>query len=252
MLLSRRFSLTREKMLTFLDELEANSGGAARSCYISPGTSPEETETRLTAALGQGEIPAELAEAAKNSPTGSVFFSSRERGYLILPPFPIRETTTTAGFSVSPLRSLLEHDFRIALVLIRLGAYAIGICHGEKLVTSKAGTGLIHGRHKKGGSSQPRFQRHRGKQIESFLSRVCRHARDHLEPQAPGLDYIVYGGARTTILSLKKQCPFLNQFDPRRLPPLLDIPDPRQKVLETAVSRVWSSRVMEWQPFTTE
>jgi hypothetical protein len=30
------------------------------------------------------------------------------------------------------------------------------------------------------------------------------------------------------------------------LPPLLDIPDPRQAVLEKAVSRVWSSTVVEF------
>jgi len=31
------------------------------------------------------------------------------------------------------------------------------------------------------------------------------------------------------------------------LPPLLDIPDPRQAVLEEAVGRVWSSTVVEWE-----
>jgi len=61
------------------------------------------------------------------------------------------------------------------------------------------------------------------------------------------MDYIVYGGARTTILMLQKYCPLLGKLDRPVLPPLLDIPEPRQAVLETAVSRVWSSTVYEWR-----
>jgi hypothetical protein len=150
------------------------------------------------------------------------------------------------GYAVEPLRSLLRHDFRVALILVRLGAYAIGLCQGESLVSSKVGTGLIHGRHKKGGSSQQRFQRHREKQIESFLNRVCSHSREQLEAPARTLDYLVYGGARTTISSLRKRCSFLGQFDGRTLPPLLDIPEPRKVVLETAIGRVWASILIEW------
>jgi hypothetical protein len=150
------------------------------------------------------------------------------------------------GYSVGPLRSLLRHDFSVALILVRLGAYAVGLCRGESLIASKVGTGLVHGRHKKGGSSQQRFQRHREKEIESFLNRVCCHIKEKLEPQAQTLDYLVYGGARTTILSLQKRCAFLQQFDNRTLAPLLDIPNPRQAVLQTAVGRVWSSKLIEW------
>jgi peptide subunit release factor 1 (eRF1) len=142
---------------------------------------------------------------------------------------------------------LLRHDYRIALVLVRLGAYAIGICHGERLVTSKVGTGLVHGRHKKGGSSAHRFERHRDKQIEYFLTRVCGRLREQLEPHIQALDFVVYGGARTTIQLLKKQCQFVEKLGKPTLPPLFDIPAPRQSVLETAVSRVWSSTVMEWR-----
>ena len=111
---------------------------------------------------------------------------------------------------------------------------------------SKTGTGLVHARHKKGGSSQARFARHREKQIEQFMARVCSHVRQHIEPYARSLEYMVYGGARTTIFSLHKQCPFLSQFEDRILRMLLDIPEPRQAVLEEAIGRIWSSDVIEW------
>jgi hypothetical protein len=233
-------------MLDFLGELEKTPSNEAWSLYLPPGLSPAEAENSLKKASRQG-IPPELAEPAASSKSGAALFWSPERRYLVLLPFPIPENAPFPGFSVEPLKALLKRDYRIALILVRLGAYAIGIGDGENLVSSKVGTGLVHGRHRQGGSSAHRFERHRDKQIEYFLNRVCRHAREQLEPQAQSLDYVVYGGAWTTILSLKKQCSFLGKLNKPTLPPLLDIPEPRQAVLATAISRVWSSTVMEWR-----
>ncbi len=229
----------------FLDELEAATG-AARSLYLPAGLSLAEVEDLLEKTLDPQSMPSELAELATASRTGAALFWGASRRYLVLPPFPIMAEYLAEGYAVEPLRSLLGHDFRIALILVRLGTYAIGLYRSENLISSKVGTGLIHGRHKKGGSSQQRFQRHREKQIEQFLNRVCGHSREHLEPEARMLDYLVYGGARTTIASLRKRCSFLGQFDGRTLPPLLDIPEPRKAVLETAIGRVWASSLIEW------
>jgi peptide subunit release factor 1 (eRF1) len=113
-------------------------------------------------------------------------------------------------------------------------------------VLSKVGTGLVHARHKKGGSSQRRFQRRQDNEVDAFIERACGHVRERLEPRAKEIDYLVYGGGREAILLLRKECQFLHQFDTRLLPPLLDIPSPRKVVLEAAVSRIWSSSVIEW------
>jgi hypothetical protein len=234
-------------MLDFLGELERNVGDEARSLYLPPGLPSAEVEAALKEASGLVEIPPELAKCAASSKTGAALFCSPERRCLVLPPFPVAEKRLTHSLATEPLHSLIKRDYMIALILVRLGAYAIGICAGENLVSSKVGTGLVHGRHRKGGSSAHRFERHRDKQIEYFLSRVCRHAQEQLKPQAPVLDYMVYGGAWTTVELLQKQCPFLGRLDKRVLPPLLEIPEPRQAVLATAVNRVWSSSVMEWR-----
>ena len=233
-------------MLGFLDELEA-ADSAARSLYLPSGLSHPEVEDLLKEVFDTQDIPADMVKLAVNSAMGAIIFWGPSRKYLVSSPFPITEKRFANGYAVEPLRALLKHDFSIALVLVRLGAYAIGLCRGDKLIASKVGTGLIHGRHKKGGSSQQRFQRHREKQIESFLGRVCSHVQEKLGPQARTLDYLVYGGARTTILLLCKRCLFLQEFDDRTLAPLLDIPEPRQAVLETAVGRVWSSTIVEWR-----
>jgi hypothetical protein len=245
MFISRRRVLSRTKMLDFLSELE-KTHKEAWSLYLPHGLPPAEVANSLKDMPEQTEISPEMAELTSNSKTGAALFRSPEWSCLVLPPFPITEKISLRRLAVEPLRSLLRHDYRIALILVRLGAYAIGACHGEKLINSKVGTGLVHGRHKKGGSSAHRFERHRDKQIEYFLSRVCQRTREQLEAHIQALDYVVYGGARTTIQLLQKQCPFLGKLDKPTLSPLFDIPAPRQIVLESAISRVWSSTVIEW------
>jgi peptide subunit release factor 1 (eRF1) len=243
--MSKRYRLGRSKMLSFLNELAVTKGKAI-SLYIPQGTPQAGVENLLGRVFAATAIPPGVAEVITGSGMGAAFFWNPPQMYLILPPFPIAEEYIISGYDVEPLRSFLSQDFLIAIVLVRLGTYSIGICRGTELIDSKTGTGLVHARHKKGGSSQARFARHREKQIEQFLNRVCGHARERIEPHARSLDYIIYGGARTTILSLRKQCPFLSQFEERILRMLLAIPEPRQAVLEKTMGTIWSTDVIEW------
>ena len=233
-------------MLAFLGELAATEGSAL-SLYLPLRTPLPGIEDSLRDLLGPTDVPSGMREAISGSETGAVLFWGAASKCLVLPPFPIPERLVSEGYNIEPLRSLLSHDFLVALVLVRLGAYSIGICQGTELMASKTGTGLVHARHKKGGSSQARFARHREKQVEYFLDRVCSHAQEHIEPYARSLDYLVYGGARITILSLRKQCPFLRRFEDRTLRMLLDIPQPRKTVLEKSVSSIWSATLIEWR-----
>jgi hypothetical protein len=234
-------------MLDFLEKLSVTPDEELTTLYLPPHLPTSELESLLSEVPAPPDIPAGLTNITCRSITGAVIFWSNQNNYLVIPPFTIIEKNITRSLDIKPLRSMLSREYLIGLVLVRLGSYAIGLCRDEKLVSSKVGTGLVHGRHRQGGSSAHRFERHRDKQIEYFLTRVCRHAREHLEPYVKSMDYIVYGGARTTILLLQKRCPLLGKLETPTLPPLLDIPEPRQAVLETAVNRVWSSTVYEWQ-----
>ena len=245
-LISKRRTLSRVKMLDLLKGLADSDSNDALTLYLPPGLPAAELDNALNGLAATPDILTRLAELAGSSGTGSVVFWSPAVKYLVVPPFPVSEKHVTQSFHPERLQSLIERDYLIALVLVRLGSYAIGVCRGERLVNSKVGTGLVHGRHKKGGSSAHRFERHRDKQIEYFLTRVCQRAREQLEIHLKSLDYIVYGGARTTLQLLRKQCPFIDKLDTPALPSLFDIPEPRRAVLETAVSRVWSSTVYEW------
>ena len=243
---SRR-TLSRGKALDFLESLVACPDTDGDTLYLPQHPTHSEVEQSLQEMPVPPDTIPPLADIIEKAQAGAVVFWGREQKYLVLPPFPIAGKSLFHGFSPEILHSLLKNDYTIALMLVRLGAYAVGVCSGEHLISSKVGTGNIHGRHKKGGSSAHRFERHRDKQIEYFFTRVCRHAREHLEPQLKTLDYLVYGGARTTIRELLKQCSFLGGLDTPTLPPLLDIPEPRQTVLQKALRRIWSSTLYEWR-----
>lgn len=246
-LISIKQTLSRSGTLDLLNGLSAAPSDNAHTLYLPPQLPLEELEDIIKRVGESPDLVTKLREIATRSKTGTVIFWSSRQKLLVMPPFRLSEKLFINSVSVEYLHKLLSYDYLIALVLVRLGSYAIGVYQGEKRLSSKVGTGLVHGRHRQGGSSAHRFERHRDKQIEYFLTRVCQHAREQIEPYVKSMDYIVYGGARTTILLLQKQCPLLGKMEIPALPPLLDIPEPRQAVLEAAISRVWSSTVLKWQ-----
>lgn len=245
-LMPHRRTLSRQKTLDFLGDLAREKEPDSYSLYLTAGHSPVETENNLKDINLPFEETSSLAKIIDKSPTGAIVFGNPDGIFLLIPPFPIAQTLLIRELDTENLESILTKDHTIGLVLVRLGAYGVGVCRGENLVSSKVGTGNIHARHKKGGSSAHRFERRRDKQIEYFLTRVCQRAREHLEPHLKALDYLVYSGARETIRELQKQCDFLGKLKTTTLPPLLDIPDPRLTVLKDTVRQVWSSTLYEW------
>jgi hypothetical protein len=242
----KNYFLSRAGTLELLERIANAPAVLCRTLYVPPHLSPDELAVMFGEIPAEADITAKLEEISTASPNGAAVFWGDKFKYLIVPPFPVVEKALFSGIDVTLLQSRLTKDYCIGVVLVRLGAYATGICRGEKLVSSKVGTGLVHGRHRQGGSSAHRFERHRDKQIEQFLIRVCGHTREQIEPYVKTLDYMVYGGAKKTILMAQKYCPFLMKLETPVLTPLLDIPDPRQAVLESAVGRIWSSTVYEW------
>ena len=245
MLTLKSYKLTREKTVAIMHRLETTNGDAI-SVYLPAGMMTDEVNNFLQKTTKTQSIPYDAVRLAATSPTGSALFWGIKQKCIILPPFPLKEKYITNGYETEPLLSLISKDYTIGIVLVRLGHFSVGVCQGEKLILHDSGTGLIHGRHRQGGSSAARFQRRRKDQTHHFLERVSEHLQETLEPYARTLDFMIYGGARVTILRLQKQCPFLAQFDNRLLPPLLEVQDPRFSVLEKAVTEIWSSKVTEW------
>lgn len=244
-LVSRRFLLRRSKMMRLLTDIEKLGESGSMSIYIPPGSSELEVEELLNK-VKAGPIPDNLHQLAVNAKNGAAIFWGDKRKCLVLPPFPLNEKMIFDGYVTQPLLKLVTKDYLIGLLLVHLGSYAVGICKGEKIVSSKVGTGLVHGRHKKGGSSQQRFQRHRENQIREFLDRVCLHIKEHFENKTRLINYVVYGGPHQTILLLQKRCPLLQSFE-NRVISTIDVPTLRQRTLEASINRIWSSSVIDWQ-----
>ncbi|MCW2599123.1 MAG: hypothetical protein JWM02_952 [Frankiales bacterium] len=130
-----------------------------------------------------------------------------------------------------------QRDRTVGVLLVRLGGHAAGVFRGPRLVTSKVGSRQVHGRSAAGGWSQQRFARRREGQVAVALRSAADVAVRILLPHV--LDAVVVGGERTAVEAVLAD---------RRLEPLrplvtgrlLDVPDPRQAVLEKAPYRdVW-------------
>ena len=246
MLIATERKMTRPRLLRLLDKLD-KTPGTSMTVYLPYDCLVPDIEKALSNIPdADGSLVSEIVERVNKSTTGAVPFWGEGYKYLVFPPFPNREKPIFYGYEVEMLRSLLQHDYTIALILIRLGSYAIGVFQGERLLSSKVGTGHIHQRHKKGGSSARRFQRHREKQMEYFFERVCIRVQEKLEPYLGELDYIYYGGERNTINLFSRQCRFLEMVKERILPKLLNVREPKQATLEAAIEDVWTSKVVQW------
>jgi hypothetical protein len=245
MLTPNRYKLSKTSTLRFLKEF--NTLFETASLYLPPG-SPENNISGLLETIIEPEnTPDKLKEYIHESPTGSIIFWGARERFLILPPFPVPGEELFHRFEGRPLIALLEADILVALVLVRLGVYGIGVFRGEGLLSSKVGTGLVHARHRQGGSSSHRFERHRYKQMEAFFTRVGVHAREQLEPYLRSLNYLIYGGQRETLLEFRKQIDFLHAFDERTLDLILNIREPNQAGLEEAIREAWSCRFIRWE-----
>ncbi len=237
--------VTRSGLLCLLAELEERHGPGT-STYIPPGTSRRQLEDLLGLAVGPASTLEEVVARAGDSSTGAVVLWGDRGRYAVLPPFPVGERVAFSGYELEPLRALVGRDYLVAVVLVRLGLYAIGVLEGEQLLSSKVGGGLVHSRHKKGGSSQGRFARGREKQMERFFDRVCDRARERIEPYMSRVDHAVYGGERNTVLAFRKQCHFLRALDERALDRLFNVREPKQGSLLAAIKHLYASEVIEW------
>jgi peptide subunit release factor 1 (eRF1) len=240
-----RYTLTKPRMLHLLEELKSDSIKMGSLC-VKPRTDKKEIEAMMGTIVDIKTVPEDLFTTVNESETGAIIFWGPHHRYLVIPPFPTTKQYVSNTCEIEPLNTLLHTEFLFGLVLVRLGEYGVGVVRGETLVTAKVGTGLVHARHRQGGSSSHRFERHREKQMETFFTRVCMHAREQLEPYDRRLEFILYGGTRETITDFRKQCHFLSQFDKRSLKRLLNVREPKQAGMGEAIQEAWSSKVIQW------
>ena len=145
---------------------------------------------------------------------------------------------------------LVEHalrDRRVGVLLVRLGGSACGVFDGPRLVASKVTVRQVHGRSAAGGQSQQRFARRREGQVRVALQASADTAARVLLPAAPTLDGVVVGGERTAVDTVLADTR-LTVLRPLVTGRLLDVPDPRQAVLEAAYDGLRAVRIRVVDP----
>jgi hypothetical protein len=133
---------------------------------------------------------------------------------------------------VEPLLREASEDHLVGAVLTRLGGFAVGVFAGEKLVDSKVGSRLVHGRHRAGGSSANRFRRRREEQARALLAEAAEVAARLLGPRRSDLEAVGLGGDRTAVRGLFEARPDLDWIRSIALDRFFSVPEPRRAVLE--------------------
>jgi Actinobacteria/chloroflexi VLRF1 release factor len=136
-----------------------------------------------------------------------------------------------------PVARFIDHALRprvLGVLLVRLGGYAVGVFDGDELVASKVGSRQVHGRSAAGGWSQQRFARRREGQVKVALDAAILTAAAVLRPHASRLDAVVTGGDRVALRTVLAD-PRLSALQPKVSARILDVPDPKLRVLRASL-----------------
>jgi len=160
------------------------------------------------------------------------------------PPLP-------AGWaSEQPVAAIVDHAQAprvIAILLVRLGGYAAGVFDGDELIASKVGSRQVHGRSAAGGWSQHRFARRREGQVKVALAKAADTAVEVVLPLLSRLDAVVTGGDRQALQTVLAD-PRLSRVRPLVTMRILDVPDPRARVLRNSLQASRAIRVTLTEP----
>jgi Actinobacteria/chloroflexi VLRF1 release factor len=153
------------------------------------------------------------------------------------PPFPPLD-----GKGVEGLLAHARRERVVGVLLVRLGGHAAGVFSGRRLVDSKVDNRFVKGRHKKGGSSQRRFERRREEQARMSLEQAADTAARVLLPHRADLDALVIGGDRAALREVLGDVR-LRPLRPLLVEDVLDVPEPRLKVLEATPDAFLATRL---------
>jgi hypothetical protein len=144
------------------------------------------------------------------------------------PPLPAGTRGTGAELAAHAGR-----DRTVAVLLVRLGGYAAGVFSGAepRLVASKVGSRLVHGRSAAGGTSQHRFARRREKQAREALEAAADCAASIFGRFDGRLDALVLGGDKRAVAPLRDDARLRPYFE-IAVDRFLTVPDPRLAVLQ--------------------
>ena len=176
---------------------------------------------------------------------GSARFELDEGALVVTPPFGLEEEGEYDVLRVQPVLDALLAEPTVAVLLVRMGGYAVGVFEGERLVASKVGTRFVKGRHKKGGSSANRFRRRRGEQERELVDAAASEAARVLGPWRDRVEHVALGGDRSAVTRVLESRADLAWLQPLALERFFDVPEPRLRVLEALPYQLYAAKVEE-------
>ncbi len=163
---------------------------------------------------------------------GAVRIESASENLVVRPSFGLAHTGAYGSVHVAPLLDEIGRNHLVAVVLVRLGGYAIGVFDGEELIASKADSRFVKNRHKQGGSSANRFRRRRDEQAKALIEEAAEVAVRVLGPWRDRAQFAALGGDGTAIdrvLAERRELAWLRE---RSLPRFFTVEEPRRRVLD--------------------
>jgi peptide subunit release factor 1 (eRF1) len=163
---------------------------------------------------------------------GAATIETEAETLVVRPPFGLRHAAEYDRVRVSPLLEEIAEDHLVAVLLVRLGGYAVGVFDGEALVASKVGSRFVKNRNKKGGSSANRFRRRRVEQARALTDEAGEVAAAVLAPWRERAEFVALGGDRTAVDAALASHADLAWLRERALGRFFTVVEPRQRVLE--------------------
>ncbi|HEY8294704.1 MAG TPA: acVLRF1 family peptidyl-tRNA hydrolase [Micrococcaceae bacterium] len=216
----------------------------SRTAFVAPGRIPGWLDR-----FAAGHGPVQLEE----TDDGVRLTAADGAGALLQAPWPVDGRPGRGTTPIERLLALAGQSRTIAVVLLRRGGYAVGLCRDGQVLVSKIGTRYVQSRTAAGGWSQQRFARRRTNQADALVEAVAEHAARVLTPGAPGggpsgtAEYLVLGGDKALCQSLLVE----PVFGPLAVLPrlaFLDVPDPKSAVLKQAAADLHAVRIRVSDP----
>ena len=173
------------------------------------------------------------------------------RAWLSTPWFP--GTVPPGPGAITAFALHARRERRVGVLLVRRGGYAAGIFEGARLMASKVGSAYVQGTTKAGGWSQQRYARRRANQTAAAFAAAAEVAARILLPDAGNLEALVRGGDTAAVRSVLADpspsrpaqggVPSLAPLAALPSGPVIDVPDPRLKVLQAMPERFRAVRI---------
>lgn len=149
-----------------------------------------------------------------------------------------------------PVEAVLDHVANIgatAVLLVRAGAYSIGVVRDGTVLSSTTDRQYVQGRTAAGGWSQQRYARRRGNQLRASQQSAAGAAARILTPIMGTLQAVVVGGDASSLASVldDPRLAALNTL-PRRT--FGDVAEPRRAVLDEIAARVLTLEITVRSP----